>query len=104
MRAFRGGLRRHETPSSQFLRAWAGEIGEARRVRLGKAELRRLLEGERLPPASLPAGPVALVWEGRVLGRGMVGSRGLVHELGRADAERLLAIIGEAEGAPSGAG
>lgn len=104
MRAFRGGHGRHETPSSQFLRAWAGEIGEARTVRLARAELRRLLEGESLPPASLPAGPVALVWEGQVLGRGMVGSRGLVHELGRADAERLLAIIGEAEGAPPGGG
>ena len=104
MRAFRGGHGRHETPSSQFLRAWADEIGEARTARVGTAELRRILAGESLPPAGLPAGPVALVWEGRVLGRGMVGSRGLVHELGRADAERLLAIIGEAERAPPGAG
>ena len=103
MRAFRGGYGRHETPSSQFLRTWACEIGETRTARVGTADLRRLLAGESLPPASLPAGPVALVWEGRVLGRGMVGSRGLVHELGRADAERLLAIIDEVKRAPSGA-
>ena len=41
----------------------------------------------------LPTGPFALVWDGRVLGRGMVGSRGLVHEFGRAHAERFLAIL-----------
>ena len=104
MRAFRGGQGRHETPSSHFLRAWADEIGEVRTARVGTADLRRLLAGESLPPAGLPAGPVALVWEGGVLGRGMVGSRGLAHELGRADAERLLAIIGGAERAWPGTG
>ena len=101
MRAFRGEHGRRETPSSHFLRRWADEIGEIRRIQVNTSELQSLLRGRSLPPADLPPGPFALVWGGRVLGRAMVGSRGLVHELGRARGERLLAII--AEGGATGA-
>ncbi len=100
MRAFRGEYRRRETPSSHFLRRWAGQVGEDRRVQVNTSELRSLLLGRSLPPMDLPTGPFALVWDGRVLGRGMVGSRGLVHEFGRAHAGRFLAILdGRARGA-----
>ncbi len=103
LRAFRGEQGWRETPSSHFLRRWASQIGESRRVQVNTSELQSLLRGGSLPPTDLPAGPFALVWGGRVLGRGMVGSRGLVHELGRARAERLLAILRERADGVAGA-
>ena len=93
LRALRSAPGNRETPSSHFLTRWAGEIAHHRRVELDTTQLLKLLEGESLPPGTLPAGPVAIVWDGTVLGRGMVGSRGLTHELGRSYAERLLTLL-----------
>lgn len=93
LRALRSGPGNRETPSSHFLTRWAGEIEHRRRAELNATQLLRLLEGESLPPGTLPTGPVAIVWDGVVLGRGMVSSKGLTHELGRSYAERLLTLL-----------
>ena len=98
LRALRGGPGSRETPSSHFLTRWAGEIAHERRVELNAAQLLRLLEGESLPPGTYPTGPVAIVLDGVVLGRGVVGSRGLTHELGRSYAERLLTLLSSTHG------
>ncbi len=73
LRALRGGPGRRETPSSHFLTRWAADIPDVRRVELHEPALRRLLEGCVLPTDLAPPGPVAIVWNGAVLGRGVVG-------------------------------
>ena len=93
IRALRRGAHGHETPSSHFLSRWGDALAPERRVELPPEALRRLLDGEHLPAGDLPTGPVALVWEGIVVGRGMVGRRGLSHEIARAYAERLRTIL-----------
>jgi len=64
-----------------------------RQVHLDPASLRRLLQNDRLPVEGHAAGPVALLWEDLVLGRGMVGTGGLRHEIPKASAERLLTVL-----------
>ena len=93
LRALRTDPGGRETPSNHFLSRWGDQIGHDRRVEVDDAELRSLLEGDSLPPGSLPTGPVVIVWNHLVLGRGMVGSRGFTHELGRSHAERLLRVV-----------
>jgi NOL1/NOP2/sun family putative RNA methylase len=101
------GLKRHqgglETPSNPFIGRFGRYFSTERQVELTEGELDRLLEGEALPSEHLPVGPVALLWEGRVLGRGMVGRSGLRHQIGKAEADRLkavLALVREDGGAP----
>ena len=93
LRALRGGHGTLETPSSHFMTRWSGELGLERQVAVDTDQLRRLLEGQTLTGGAAPRGPVAIVWKGMVLGRGMVGALGLRHELGRAGGERLLALL-----------
>jgi NOL1/NOP2/sun family putative RNA methylase len=91
------GLKRHqgglETPSNPFIGRFGRHFSTDRQVELTEGELDRLLEGEPLPSEHLPVGPVALLWEGRVLGRGMVGRSGLRHQIGKAEADRLKAVL-----------
>jgi NOL1/NOP2/sun family putative RNA methylase len=91
------GLKRHqdglETPSNPFIGRFGRHFSKERQVTLGPDELNRLLSGEALPSEGLPVGPVALLWEGRVLGRGMAGRSGLRHQIGKAEAERLKAVL-----------
>ena len=90
MKRRRDGL---ETPSNHFMGRFGEEFDEHRRVSLDPASLGRILAGESLPSEGLPVGPVALTWEGRVLGRGMVGRSGLRSEIGKAEAKRLRAVV-----------
>lgn len=93
LRAFRQGPGGSETPSSHFLTRWSREIGRSHRAELDRGQLLRLLGGERLPMGALPPGPVAIAWDGVVLGRGIVTGGELRHELGRSFAERLLTLL-----------
>lgn len=101
LRALRRAPSALETPSSQFLTRWASMISQERRVVLDEVRLRSLLEGGKLPSDGLPRGPVALVWNGDVLGRGMVGERGLSHELGKPHGRSLLRILSESVSTPT---
>jgi hypothetical protein len=71
-------------------------------VSLELEDLKRLLEGESLPAEGLPVGPVALIWDGRVLGRGMVGRSGLRHQIGGSYADRLRTLVTDALGEDPG--
>ncbi|MEX0936059.1 MAG: RsmB/NOP family class I SAM-dependent RNA methyltransferase, partial [Gemmatimonadota bacterium] len=93
LRALRRGPGGRETPSNHFLTRWPRDIAPERKVDLTAGELRTLVAGDAQPPGELPTGPVAHVWEGTVLGRGMVGRAGLRQELGKAHAERLSRIL-----------
>jgi len=83
-----------ETPSNHFLARWGRDLGSNRQVDLTVRELQILLSDLNLPADGLPIGPVALLWEGMVLGRGMVGRGGLSHEIPGASAERLSTLLG----------
>jgi hypothetical protein len=92
-----------ETPSNHFLSRWGGELGGHRKLELDRNQLRNLLSDLDVPAAGLPVGPLALLGEGRVLGRGMVGARGLRHEIPGASAERLgLLLRKDGEGGTHG--
>lgn len=93
LRALRGAAGGLETPSSHFLTRWASMISPERRILVDAEQLRILLEGGTLPGEELPRGPVALAWNDVVLGRGMVGGRGLSHELGKPRARSLLRLL-----------
>jgi len=82
-----------ETPSSHFLARWGRHMAPDRQVHLDPTSLGRLLRNERLPAEGRSAGPVALLWEDLVLGRGMIGTGGLRHEIPKASAERLLTVL-----------
>lgn len=83
-----------ETPSNHFLARWGKALGTDRQVELTRDQLRILLSDLHIPSAGLPVGPVALLWEGMVLGRGMVGVGGLRHEIPGASAARLSTLLG----------
>lgn len=93
LRAFRAGPGSFETPTSHFLTRWGSQISDSRRFALDRETLRQLLEHGEVAAGSADRGPVALSWEGIVLGRGVVGAQGLRHELGRPHAERLQALL-----------
>ena len=95
MKRRRDGL---ETPSNHFMGRFGPDFGDDRKVSLDPPSLGRILSGESLPSEGLPVGPVALTWEGRVLGRGMVGRSGLRSEIGKADGKRLRAVVGTIRG------
>ncbi len=97
LRALRSGPGSFETPSSHFLTRWGSQIGDRRKLDLDRDALAALLRGDELPTA-VSRGPVALVWNGMVLGRGVVGAKGLRHELGRPYAQRLQELIEAAAG------
>ncbi len=98
LRALRRGPGKWETPTNHFLGRWGKHLAPERQVALHRSELRTLLEGTALPAEGRPAGPVALLWEGRVIGRGIVGRTGLTHQIARAYADRLRAILDHEQG------
>lgn len=88
----RGG---HETPSSAFLTRWSRELPTTRRLELDSPRLRALLAGGRIPAETDIVGPVAIVWSGLLLGRGMVNREGrLWHEFGKSQSQRLARLLG----------
>lgn len=93
LRSFRQDSAGRETPSNQFLTRFAELLGPQRQRVLDEAELATLLAGEPITDESLPAGPIVLRFRGWVLGRGMVGRGGLRHQIPRAQAERLEAML-----------
>lgn len=99
LRAFRSAGAGLETPSNVFLTRFADpgardDLPGARWRSLDQTELSTLLGGEPLPAGDLPTGPVVLLFRDEVLGRGMVGRRGLNMEVPRAQAARLQALLG----------
>ena len=101
LRALRAGPGPRETPSSDFLTRWGRWIPSDRCFSVDATQLLRLLDGERLPTGGAPNGPVPLAWEGMVLGRGVVTANGLIHELGRSHAARLVALLRPSDSAPT---
>jgi len=93
LRALRRTVDGRETPSNSFLSRWGHHLDPERRLELSDEELLRLLGSGEPLPGPFPRGPVALVREGRVLGRGMVGRHGLVSEIPRATASRLRVVL-----------
>jgi tRNA (cytosine49-C5)-methyltransferase len=94
LRAFRQDSRGRETPSNQFLGRFADRLGPDRRRVLTEADLSLLLSDKPLADDALPAGPIALIFRGWVVGRGMVGRGGLRHQIPTAQAARLRALLG----------
>ncbi len=93
LRAFRDAGGGKETPSNNFVAAFAGALGSGRSRPLDRSELLHLLDGGAIQDPELPAGPVVLLYQGQVLGRGMVGRGGLRHEIPRHQAARLRTIL-----------
>lgn len=93
LRAFRDAGGGKETPSNNFLAAFAGALGPSRSRPLDRRELLHLLDGGAIQDPELPAGPVILLFDDQVLGRGMVGRGGLRHEIPRHQAARLRTIL-----------
>ncbi len=93
LRGLRRGPGNWETPTNHFLARWGLHLSQERRISLRAEELGALLNGSTLPAEGRPPGPVALVWEGRVIGRGIVGRKGLTHQIAGAYVERLRAIL-----------
>lgn len=100
LRAFREASGGHETPSTVFLTRFSEALGPDRRVEVTDDELRRLLNRERISRPDAPLGPVAIVWRGRVLGRGMSGRPGLELQVPRSQATRLAALLEGPFGTP----
>jgi len=100
LRAFRdrgSGEAPAATPSSFFLSRWGHHLGPARQIHLSVGDLRELLEVRTLPTEVAP-GAVVLLWDGAILGRGMVRVGGeLVSEIPRAQRARLRSILGKGE-------
>jgi NOL1/NOP2/sun family putative RNA methylase len=105
LRAFREAGPGREHPSSSFLTHLGGLFSRGIWEPTG-AELARLLAGEILPvPApeagagagagrAQPTGPVAVRWNGQILGRAMVGRNGVELQIPRAQGARLRALLG----------
>ncbi len=93
LRAFRAAPGGRETPSNHFLSRIQTHLTGARRRTLDRDELRSLLAGEPIDPGTLPAGPIALFFEGTLVGRGMVGRSGLRSEIPAAQGARLREIL-----------
>jgi NOL1/NOP2/sun family putative RNA methylase len=97
LRAFRQAGPGRENPSTSFLTRFAPHL-ESGVVELSDDELRALLAGawiEGSEASSWPTpGPVAARWRGRVLGRAMLGRRGLDLQVPKAQATRLRALLG----------
>jgi NOL1/NOP2/sun family putative RNA methylase len=93
-----------ETPSTQFLTRWGTRMAPERQVDLSLAELRKILSDHVLPAENHPTGPVALLWDGLVIGRGMIGAGGLRHEIPGESAKRLQVVLGllESRGSEDG--
>jgi NOL1/NOP2/sun family putative RNA methylase len=84
-----------ETPSNHFLARWGTELGDDRKVDLRRSDLASLMSDLKLSAPDLPVGPVAILWDGMVVGRGMVGGGGLLrHEIPGPSAERLRTLLG----------
>jgi NOL1/NOP2/sun family putative RNA methylase len=82
------------TPSSVFLSRWGRYLGPGRQIPLSNASLRSLLDKQSLRSPGLSPGAVALLWNGMVLGRGIVRVSGeLVSEIASAQRDRLRAIL-----------
>jgi NOL1/NOP2/sun family putative RNA methylase len=95
LRAFRETSDGRESPANAFLTRFA-DLLQGAVVELTNEELRRLLEGERVPAAAalgMATGPVAVRWQGQVLGRAMAGGEGLDLQIPRAQALRLQALL-----------
>ncbi len=96
LRAFREASGGFETPSTALLTRLAPHLGGPRIADVDDAHLSRLLLGERISGArveALPRGPIAVRWEGRILGRGMRGTPGLELQIPRAQARRLEDLL-----------
>lgn len=96
LRAFREGADGRETPSNAFLTRFQGALRRGI-VDVNDAELSALLSGVRAGAGSspdAPSGPVAVRWNGQVLGRATLGSAGLDLQIPRSQALRLQALLG----------
>ena len=93
VRAIEIDSRGRPRPTNDFLRLVGRHVSRAR-VDLTAAQLSALLDGEAEPIAQELLGPVALGFEGEVVGRGAMTTRGLLSEIPKAraaDLERVLA-------------
>jgi NOL1/NOP2/sun family putative RNA methylase len=93
LRAFRRAAGGWETPSNAFLTRFANELGPRRKRALTRTEMVTLLRDGRLDAGTHPTGPVALWFEDRVVGRGIVGPAGIRSEIPKARAKRLRALL-----------
>jgi len=95
LRAFREAGPGREHPSSSFL-THMGRRFERGIWEPTVDELKRMLAGDRLPapdPLTNP-GPVAVRWDGQILGRAMVGRNGIELQIPKAQGARLRALMG----------
>jgi hypothetical protein len=101
LRAFRdrgSGDFQTATPSSSFLSRWGHHLGAHRQIHLTVEDLRALLEVRALPTHGVAPGSVVLLWDGTVLGRGMIRLGGeLVSEIATAQRARLWDILAKGE-------
>jgi NOL1/NOP2/sun family putative RNA methylase len=79
-------------PTNDFLRLVGQHVSRAR-VDLTAAQLSALLDGDAEPVAEEPLGPVALGFEGEVIGRGALTVRGLLSEIPKARAADLKRVL-----------
>ncbi len=93
IRALRKGAGGAPTPSNHFLTRWGRHLAPTRRIQLDRIQLRTLLDGRPVAVPGRSPGPYALEWEHMVLGRGILGGRGLVHEIPKALAARLADVV-----------
>jgi len=95
VRAIEFDSRERPRPTNDFLRIVGSDIRSGR-VEPTHRELMRLLAGDRVAGEATPPGPVAIGFEGLVLGRGMAGADGIVSEIPKARAADLRRILSEA--------
>jgi precorrin-6B methylase 2 len=88
LRAIEFDSRGRARPTNDFLRWLGGRVTE-RVLDLGESELRALLRRQPVPTEFAERGPVALRYEGDVLGRGAVTVDGLKSEVPKARAADL---------------
>lgn len=94
LRAFREASGGFETPSTALLTRLGPHLSGPRCVQVSADELATLLAGERVAADRAPRGPVAVTFEGQVLGRGMAGRLGLELQVPRSQAQRLATLLG----------
>jgi NOL1/NOP2/sun family putative RNA methylase len=92
VRAIELDSRGRPRPTNDFLRLVGEHVSRAR-IDLTGAQLGGLLNGHAEPIAEGLLGPVALGFEGEVIGRGAVTARGLLSEIPRARAADLKRVL-----------
>jgi NOL1/NOP2/sun family putative RNA methylase len=97
LRAIEFDTRGRARPTNDFLR-WLGGRVDERVLDLDDAELRALLRRQPVPTDFADRGPVALRWEGDVIGRGAVTVDGLKSEIPKARATDLRRFFEASEG------